>query len=805
MISPCGLAVFCLLIPAAIAGDKAMDNGQADVSMGIGGAGGVYFLASPGELVIDLHKRDLNRGGVHTELRAVLAGPDRRVIRDVSIPDDGRPAGSGPGPWQRVRMTADVKRAGIYALNITISQDRYGEGIVWGFETNCPRYLIETSRGHKDERHQEPIVFFNPGVPGDICFMPRNTDLAVDVTGLPKNSGPLEIFDANGKTLAVMQIGTDGKASCRFDPSVPRDAAPWRLHLPSQEAVVNIDGVTRWDDKDPHPNLGFWTNKPSSFFPLQSHRWLLTPYSRTVYGVPGQAREIEFLVQNNSASSQDISLSLEFPDEEWDAKIGAGEIALKPGESRKVPIRFTIPKTGDGHDAGRICHIRATPKSAPDFSTYSSLIVRTGEAPASRPLALPLDLKPYSHENEQLGYLPDYPLENQFYFDSRNRPYSLTASGIAFLRDSRWVRREFRDAVKGALAGGDFSPISTKIAFDADNDIYVLARSDGRPALLRSADGGETFSACLIEQEEGKPAAFDIEQFSGHDIPSGPPPVARFTRTGRDPKLIWRTIHDLDLFLPEKTPDGVRMGAPARISSKCIGLAAHSGIPSSLVSRGDKVHVIWAEATEPDEKVPGVPTYVVTYDRATKSLDQPALIGYGPPANDVHNTPSITMDSGGTLHALVGTHGRTFKYARSLKPNDASSGWTEAEDVGPGLRQTYVGLLCDNEDALHLVFRLWHTEDARFPHSTYPTLSHMRKRPGGAWEAPRALVAPPFSEYSVFYHRLTVDRRGRLFLSYDYWSTYWFYRNDNFGTRRALMMTDDSGVTWRLAATADFK
>ena len=80
--------------------------------------------------------------------------------------------------------------------------------------------------------------------------------------------------------------------------------------------------------------------------------------------------------------------------------------------------------------------------------------------------------------------------------------------------------------------------------------------------------------------------------------------------------------------------------------------------------------------------VPGVPAYVVTYDRATGLLGKPALIGYGPPANDVHNSPSITMDSRGHLHVLAGPHGRPFQYARSLKPNDASGGWTPAEPTG---------------------------------------------------------------------------------------------------------------------------
>jgi hypothetical protein len=243
------------------------------------------------------------------------------------------------------------------------------------------------------------------------------------------------------------------------------------------------------------------------------------------------------------------------------------------------------------------------------------------------------------------------------------------------------------------------------------------------------------------------------------------------------------------------------MSEPILISSKCIGLASHSGIPSSAVSRGDKVHVVWAEATEPAEKVPGVPTFVVTYDRATGQLGQPALVGYGAPPNDIHNSPSITMDSQGYLHVLAGTHGRPFQYARSLKPNDASGGWTEAEPVGPDLSQTYIGFVCGPDDTLHLTYRLWHRNEQPHPRSHYASLAYSRKRPGQPWEAPRVLVVPPFSEYSVYYHRLTIDRQGRLFLSYDYWSTLWFYRNDHFGRRRSLLTSPDGGQTWQLVTS----
>ncbi len=239
------------------------------------------------------------------------------------------------------------------------------------------------------------------------------------------------------------------------------------------------------------------------------------------------------------------------------------------------------------------------------------------------------------------------------------------------------------------------------------------------------------------------------------------------------------------------------------MSRLCIGLSAHSGIPSTIVSRGDKVHVVWAEATDPDKDVPGVPTFVATYDRASKTISQPALVGYGPPANDIHNTPSITMDSEGYLHVLIGTHGRTFRYARSLKPNDASGGFTEAKDLGPGLRQTYIGLVCDEKDTLHAVFRLWQDDTTYFPASNYACLAYMYKKRGEPWSEPQPLIVSPFSEYSVFYHRLTIDRHGNPYLSYDYWSTFWFYRNDHRGTRRALMMSPDRGTSWKLASESD--
>ncbi|OGD18441.1 MAG: hypothetical protein A2W03_00920 [Candidatus Aminicenantes bacterium RBG_16_63_16] len=763
------------------------------------------MLAEPGMLIIDVFKRDLNLRGSTTELRAILAGPDRRVIREATIPDDGRAKGSGPGPVQKTRLAAQVKQKGVFILNVTVSQDRYGEEMVWGFATNCPRYLIETARGHKDEKHQEPIVLLGSDRPADVCFLPRRGPLAIELSGLPASATNLEVFDVGGRTLAEIAVAAGGSVRYSVPAHVPRDGAPWRLHLPTRQATIEIDGLTRWDGDDSYPDLCCWTTEPASFFPLLDYRWLLTPYSRVVYARPGKPAEAVFRVRNSGSRAQTVKLAVEFPGESWPVELSAGQVVLGGEQAAEVTVRGKAAIDGKS----RLCQIRATPVESPEFTTYSTLEVRPGEASAASPLELPLVLKPYQHENELFGYSPDYPLDNQVYYDPANRPFISTAGGIATWRDGHWTTADLNRAISPTESGGERLPYKlwgTKIAFDRDGGLYVLATAGTQAALLRSTDAGRMFAACAIPGREGQSRAYDIEQFSGHDAASEkgtPPPVARFTLTESDPKLFWRRLNDLELFVPKILDGRLVMAQPVLISRKSLGQSSHSGIPSCLVSRGGKIHLVWAEATEPAENAPGVPTYVVTYDRTTGKLGRPALVGYGAPPNDVHNSPSITMDSQGYLHVLTGTHNKPFQYARSLQPNDASGGWTPAEPVGQDLPQTYIGMACGPDDTLHLVYRLWRYGEPPYPNSHHATLAYSRKRPGQPWEAPRVLVVPPFSEYSVYYHRLTIDRRGRLFLSYDYWSTLWFYRNDHWGKRRSLLTSPDGGTTWRLATGAD--
>lgn len=767
------------------------------IRWGIGGAGGAYFLAEPGKLVIDLQKRDRNVHNRRTDLRALLVSPDRKVLRDVTLPDTG--PGDSAGPLQHTRLSTHVNHKGIYKLNVTISNDRYGEEIVWAFRTNCKHYIIETSRGHKDAAHQEPVVLLAPEFPGDVCFLPPTGAFTVEIEDLPDTVQTVSVFD-EVDTLADTLAVRNGRATGTFAAETHR-SAPWRLHLPAQQAVIHIDGVTRWSDDDPHANMSYWTPHRDSFFPLHPCRWLLTPYNRNLYVRPGESGSIDFTIRNSSNRPQTVRLDAECDGAgTLPVRLSADTVDLGPMESAGVAARYSMPLSTDVLQ----CRLRATSEGFPEVSTYSTMTLRAGTSPVRRPIQLPLVFRPYEHENAQFGYAPDLPVENQIYFDMDNRPFVRTETGLATLRDGAWTATDFRNSVQG-VENAVFGAASTKIAFDSGNLLYLVANVNGQPNLLYSADQGLTFSTCAIAGKEDHPLTFDIEWFTGHNACHGPPPVLRYARTGEDVRHFWRKVNDLELFLPEKTSGGLSMGQPILVSDLCIGLSQHSGIPASVVSKDGKVHVIWAEATDPDEDVPGVPTYVATIDRETREMGEPALVGYGPPANDIHNSPSITMDSRGCLHALSGTHGRPFPYARSLAPNTAHAGWTVPEAAWPDARQTYIGFVCDPDDTLHSAFRLWWNGTSYFPAGNYATLAHQRRPAGDAWQEPQVLVVPPFSEYSVFYHRLTIDRAGRLFLSYDYFSTYWFYRNDHQGSRRALMMSADGGKTWKLVETADLR
>lgn len=757
----------------------------------IGGCGGVFFQAVKGNLKIEFEKEDLSPSGI-TNVRLVVFTPDREVIFDQWT-SESAPLDTESADRRRFSISTKVDREGVYGMMITAAYDRYGEKFKWRFRTNCDKYMIETSRGHKDEKHKEPIVLQDPGMKTELCFLPVSDDFTIRASKLDEREESIFLKDAENRLIAEIPV-TDNSISYTVKRK-DRENAPWKLEFSKAKGIIEIDGVTEGGDFHSdhfltYPGGAFWTPHAESWFPIQSHRWQLLPYHSIRYGDPGDWSSTVFTVHNNSTKNKEISLSLDYSSDFREVKLSEEKMRLTPGEEREVQLDWKMP------DRDQKIYLRA---QSEDFSTFSSLTVRRGRPAVDSSVNLPVSLQPFNQEHELYGYLPDYPLDNQVYFNTDNTPFILQDSGITSLQNGNW------NTVKIPSSRG------SAVAFDADGSIYALGENEDRdPVLFYSNDGGRSFQNVLLPESKAG-SSYDIEQFTGHNLIEGPPPIMRYTRKVSDEKHFWRRYGDLELLIPRKTKSGIEWEDPVLISEECLGVSSHSGIPSSVVSAGSKIFMCWGEASDPDvsrEEIPGVPVYVTEYDRETRKLKKPVLVGFGAPPNDVHNIPAITIDGEGYLHVLTGTHGQPFQYAHSLVPNKVDAGWSVAEPVMEAedarSTQTYIGLATGPDNTLYLAFRLWRYNTDRFPDNYYATLAFMSKKPGQPWSEPKILVEAPFSGYSIYRHRLTIDRKGRLFLSYLYWSTYWFYRNDRMDIERSLMMSEDDGKHWKLVTEEDF-
>lgn len=748
-----------------------------------GGCGGIFLNASKGVLAVEIEKEDLRDDGRSRILRAVFVGPDRRVISDLNTSEetDGR----------TIRLETHVDRPGVYAVMVTVSNDRYGENTAWRFRTNSEKYIIETSRGHKDQQHKEPIVLVDLEKETDVCFLPQNEEFDILVTGLADDVQAIELSDANEQQVALLEVMND-TAFYRVTKG-ERTAVPWKLHFPKAQAKIEIEGVTNWDLNSrsdffsEYPGGAFWTPNIENWFNFHNNRWLITPYNHVSYNEPGKQQSAVFKVHNNGVTPEKIKLKLEFPGRKWNVRLSRAEINLDPNEEHDIILSW------EGNEKDQAVHLRAI---SGNFSTYATLHAKAREQHETFSLNMPIVLEPYFHEQEQFGYFPSYPLNNQPYFNVDNKPYILSQNSVLSYQDDKW-----NETYTGTLQ-------SSIAAFDSDGDVYVLGRKNNETVLLHSTDKGLTFRPYAIPGSPG--TGFDIEHFSGHNRPDGPPPVMKYTRTGADRQHFWRRHGNLELLIPKKTREGIEWEQPVLISDKCLGVSSHSGLPSSVISQKDKIFIVWGEVTDVNisrEEIPGVPVFVCMYDKKTKKSTTPVLVGFGPPPNDTHNIPGITMDSEGFLHVLTGTHGRPFQYAKSLQPLSVNDGWTKAESLlepkTPHSTQTYLGLVTDQENTLHTIFRYWQHNAEPFPDTHYATLAYMYKKQGEQWSEPQILVQAPLSHYSNFRHRLTIDRKGRLFISYDYWSTYWFYRSDRRNHERTLLMSPDGGETWKLVNSED--
>lgn len=767
------------------------------------GCKAVLLKPETGPLTVKIFKRDLNIYSAADPVTFLLYGPDRALLGSAFVPDDGQER-SGPRPFQSATIEVDCKLPGVYRL---IVDGNLSDDFIFGLELSQGKYMVEGGALLNDGSSRAGLWFGPP---------PEKTLIRAQALHAPgRQKAPL--FDARGAMIHTFDLGKTGQwQQLEVGAELSARPGPWRLEI--ARADVNV----QWGGD------AFWTADADAYFPAWESRFMLFPYSQTRYLQPGQSADVIFRLTNQTRSKQSFRLDV-LSDSGLTCKIVEPSSPLtvpasRYGSSRDVVVRVTAPRNAA---AGRELKAWLKATGATNEGPVGVAGVRAViGTPAFPPSAKPIVLERYQHENQQFGYAPDY-IPNEIHFDRDNRPFirhrkanKYATEALTVLEDGRWAWRPFVESVREACAGfrgfymgGGF--MGAKVAFDGDNGAYTLLRAmrTGNPdqnLLLFTPDRGRTYS---VHPFEG--TSFDIEQFTGHNRLDIPPPVLGYRYTRPHPAT-YCSYHDLLLYLPQRRNGKLEMGDPALISDNCLGSCQHSGAPASTATRGGRTHVVWGEVAAESE--PGVPTYIATFDHASRRLSEKVFLAHGAPVNDVHNVPAITLDSRGYIHVVTGAHGANFKYLRSREPNSIGPGFTAPAntlDAGyvddrtgaPGSgRQTYASLVCGPDDTLHIGFRQWRRGvDPYHDGANYAALSIQSKPTGRPWGPALPRVVPPVASYSIFYHKLTIDRTGNLYLAYSYLTADATYQNDlpAVTVDPAIQFSADGARTWKLLETRD--
>ena len=217
---------------------------------------------------------------------------------------------------------------------------------------------------------------------------------------------------------------------------------------------------------------------------------------------------------------------------------------------------------------------------------------------------------------------------------------------------------------------------------------------------------------------------------------------------------------------------------------------ATSGNGNKIVTANGKTHVVWQDANEK-----GYFARVRTLDHKSGSWSPTYTLGKG---RDNHARPTITVDSQGYLHAIIGGHHTGLQYRRSVRPGDASE-WTDIEAFG---KSTYPLLICGPDDTLYLAGR----HDAG-----WKGMDFYAKRPGQKWQHRGLLVAKQkrYKFYAAYHNALAWGPDHKtLHMSVGFFMgdsvRKGEHSRDPQGLHQAVgyMRSDDFGKTWTKADAA---
>ena len=239
--------------------------------------------------------------------------------------------------------------------------------------------------------------------------------------------------------------------------------------------------------------------------------------------------------------------------------------------------------------------------------------------------------------------------------------------------------------------------------------------------------------------------------------------------------------------------EGAREKGRALIS--CFGSErATQGNGNKIVTVGDKTHIVWQDSV--DE---GYMARARTLNRKSGEWSGVYTLGKG---RDNHARPTITADSRGFLHVIIGGHHSGLQYRRSLRANDVSE-WTPAETFG---RTTYPILMCGPDDTLYVTGR--HDKG-------WTGMDFYSKPLGQPWQSHGLLVKkqPRFKYYAAYHNAMAwgPEKRQTLHMSVGFFLGDRQREGESGRTPQGLyqavgyMRSADAGKSWTRADGSPIK
>jgi hypothetical protein len=334
-----------------------------------------------------------------------------------------------------------------------------------------------------------------------------------------------------------------------------------------------------------------------------------------------------------------------------------------------------------------------------------------------------------------------------------------------------------------------------RVVFDHNCRAYTLINSNystlGRSFLLYSNDGGHSWAAYPIPKTDDPLYTVSIEApVNGSVLWESP---ALIVAESYDPALpdgsYPRNAHKAWLLFPVLTPSGrLTLAGPFSISDHTLCCGSHSGFEAQAVSYRGHIHIAYpgdSTASDPTTHERGTPQFLRTFSRhLQRFINAPVFVGVGllGPENQVpsdthdepdsHSQTAVAIDHAGFVHVVIGGHGSHLVYRKSLRPDNTDQ-WSKPEvfSLHPKAgdrtdfvdEYTYPSLILDRDGQPNVLAR-WSGDSY-----TFRLIYTLRSNRTNSWAPQQVLLDPGRAYYGVWYHKMTSDPWGRLFVSYSYY------------------------------------